>query len=350
MPTNDSENANPEISVIIVAYDYGRYIEAAIDSVLNQTVSPSAYEVIVVDDGSHDDTRERVAKYNQRVIYCYKDNGGQASAFNTGIRIAKGKFISFLDADDYWYPEKLEKVLNEFRESEHIDVVYHSLRLVDDQDKDLGVFPKTYSYIAKENPFGIFKEGRTPFGSTTSGLSFRTSVLVKLLPLPEDFKICADSYLMLAIQFLAHSFAVIEVPLACYRLHGANHWAMSQLAETAPTPQTKLSEINMLKMILHHLDRLTGDCNCVQHRTIMDLRLKIFCEEVYLAKQVKGYWVAVGMLLRGRHAFSAVKLSHKVFRIMDLSLHLLLPFNLYQKIRLSYVQSFLWGFVQTQIK
>ena len=141
--------------------------------------------IIVVDDGSEDDTRERVAKYIPRVTYLYKENGGQASAFNAGVAIARGEFVSFLDADDCWHPDKLERVLSEFRKSDHIDVVYHSLRLVDEKGKKLGIYPKTFSYIIKENPVGSFQEGMTPFGSATSGLSFRTSLLTKLLPVPK---------------------------------------------------------------------------------------------------------------------------------------------------------------------
>lgn len=96
----------PSISVIIPAYNYGRYIRTAIDSVLVQTLPAS--EIIVVDDGSTDDTEGEVRSYGSRVVYVKQSNSGVSVARNHGVGIAKGEYIAFLDPDDYWYPWKLE--------------------------------------------------------------------------------------------------------------------------------------------------------------------------------------------------------------------------------------------------
>src|SRR5580692_11385010 len=96
----------PTISVLIDTFNYGQYVEEAIDSALQQDISANEREILVVDDGSTDDTAERVRRFGNAVTYFRKPNGGQASAFNFGLRYARGKYVAFLDADDYWLPGK----------------------------------------------------------------------------------------------------------------------------------------------------------------------------------------------------------------------------------------------------
>lgn len=95
------------ITVIIPAYNAAAFIKRSIDSVLTQR--HPAQEIIVVDDGSTDGTAEIVKKYEERVRYIYQENRGVSAARNRGIREARGQWIAFLDADDEWLPEKLEK-------------------------------------------------------------------------------------------------------------------------------------------------------------------------------------------------------------------------------------------------
>jgi glycosyltransferase involved in cell wall biosynthesis len=94
------------VSVVIPTYNYGRFVTEAVDSVLAQTYPH--VEVIVVDDGSTDDTRQRLEHYRGRVVYVCQDNQGLSAARNTGIRLARGPFVALLDADDVWHPRKLE--------------------------------------------------------------------------------------------------------------------------------------------------------------------------------------------------------------------------------------------------
>ena len=101
-------SASLQISVVIPAYNAGQYIERAIRSVLEQSLSPC--EVIVVDDGSTDNTGEVIAgAFRDRVKYFRQVNRGVAAARNAGVKQASGAWIAFLDADDYWDPRKLEK-------------------------------------------------------------------------------------------------------------------------------------------------------------------------------------------------------------------------------------------------
>jgi len=97
----------PTISVVIPTYNYGCFICDAVDSTLRQTL-PAA-EVIVVDDGSTDDTGERLKSFGARVRYVRQENGGISVARNTGIKLSRGDWIALLDSDDIWHPQKLER-------------------------------------------------------------------------------------------------------------------------------------------------------------------------------------------------------------------------------------------------
>jgi glycosyltransferase involved in cell wall biosynthesis len=95
------------VSIIINNYNYGHFVSEAIDSALNQTYSQ--IEVIVVDDGSTDNSRKIIASYEHRITSILKENGGQASALNAGFAATQGDIICFLDADDIFLIEKLKK-------------------------------------------------------------------------------------------------------------------------------------------------------------------------------------------------------------------------------------------------
>lgn len=115
---------NPMFSVIIPTYEREKIIGRAIESVLNQTFTD--FELIIVDDGSTDGTRSRIRSYSdERIRYIYKENGGQNSAINEGIKNSRGYYIAFCDSDDEWLPQKLEKVYEKYMSDETIDVVYH---------------------------------------------------------------------------------------------------------------------------------------------------------------------------------------------------------------------------------
>lgn len=95
------------VSVIIPTYNRSKLITRAVDSALRQTY-PNC-EIIVIDDGSTDDTPQVLASYEDRIKYIFQENSGHAAARNTGIRAARGQWVAFLDSDDIWLPEKLSR-------------------------------------------------------------------------------------------------------------------------------------------------------------------------------------------------------------------------------------------------
>ena len=115
-------NSKPVISVIVPTYDYGRFIGDSIRSVLEQTYT--SYEIIVIDDGSSDETTSVLQQFDGRIRYVYQENRGPSAARNLGIKIARGEYISFLDADDLWTPNKLELQLSDINSHPDIGMVF----------------------------------------------------------------------------------------------------------------------------------------------------------------------------------------------------------------------------------
>lgn len=115
-----------KVSVIIPVYNASNYVAKAINSVLAQGYNN--YEIIVVDDGSTDETREVLNGYEDRIRYVYQNNAGPAKARNTGIKQARGDYITFLDADDLWLPDKLEKQLSFFNIHPQYSLVFTDMQ------------------------------------------------------------------------------------------------------------------------------------------------------------------------------------------------------------------------------
>lgn len=109
------EKINETVSVIIPTYNRANWICEAVDSVLSQTVSP--FEVIVIDDGSDDDTPERLRHYENRITVLTQKNKGVSAARNVGIKVARGRYIALLDSDDLWEKDKLACQLDFFRKN-----------------------------------------------------------------------------------------------------------------------------------------------------------------------------------------------------------------------------------------
>jgi len=122
-------NSESLVSVIIPNYNHAQYIGDAINSVLNQTYSN--YEIIFVDDGSTDNSREVIAEFGDQVQYIYQKNAGLSAARNTGIKASKGSLIGVLDADDMYEPDYLSTLVYALQENPDADGVYCGYQFVD---------------------------------------------------------------------------------------------------------------------------------------------------------------------------------------------------------------------------
>lgn len=210
----------PRISVLIDTYNHERYIEEAVQSVVDQDLPASEFEILVVDDGSTDRTPEIVRKFAPRVRLLQKKNGGQASAFNAGIPELRGDLVALLDGDDVWLPGKLARVAKEFGENPNCVMFYHSFSFWNPQQ---GWTRKQslegVSGDILSDPEKVLRYNAAP----TSSLAFRRDALVKMLPVPEGMIAMADTYLFGICVCLGPVQAIPEC-LTKNRIHGRNLW------------------------------------------------------------------------------------------------------------------------------
>ncbi len=129
-----------QVSVIIPAYNKADFTARAVESVLAQTYGD--IEIIVVDDGSVDETKSALAPYFGKVKYLYKENGGASSARNLGIQQASGEYIAFLDCDDIYFPEKIEKSVKCLEANPDFGFVHTPVYFIDEKGETLGRYPR----------------------------------------------------------------------------------------------------------------------------------------------------------------------------------------------------------------
>ena len=209
-----------KISVLLDNYNYGRYIGTAIESVLGQ--SHRAFELIIVDDGSTDNSREIIANYHDpRIISVLKENGGQASAFNAGFARASGDYVAFLDSDDVWDPNKLERCAKMLQANPDAVLLNHNYRGIDAQGHALGEPTKfwlTGNYDLKADLFKL--ETKLPLVPTSFFVGRRKECLELRLD-EKIWKIAADKPVVTGLGLRGLIFNFDEV-LGSYRCHGAN--------------------------------------------------------------------------------------------------------------------------------
>jgi glycosyltransferase involved in cell wall biosynthesis len=206
--------SNKLVSVVITCYNYGKYLANCIDSVFAQTYKN--IEVIVVNDGSTDNSDEVIQKYlsDSRIRYINQKNAGQANAKNTGIRNSRGSFIAFLDADDLWAANKLEKQIPLFSGPSE-GVVYCPAKYVDEAGHELN-FVATDEYL---NPRSgnvtewLFTDNFVPFSSAV----VRKECLEQYGVFDEALKMGIDWDLWLRIS-AGYKFAFVDERLFYYRI------------------------------------------------------------------------------------------------------------------------------------
>jgi hypothetical protein len=227
----------PLASVIVNNYNYARFLREAVDSALNQTYPNT--EVIVVDDGSTDGSREIIANYGDRIIPVLKENGGQNSALNAGFSQSRGKVIFFLDADDAMLPTAAEAAMELFGESD-VAKVHWPLVELDECSRETGRIwwgrlpeGNMRNVLVDEGPDGVAYP-------PTSGNAFARSFLESIFPLPDVWpkfvsrpsaretrwmvRPGPDLYLS-TLAVLHGRIKRLAKPQAFYRVHGQNGYS-----------------------------------------------------------------------------------------------------------------------------
>lgn len=215
----------PLVSILINNYNYAKFLREAIDSALNQTYLNT--EVVVVDDGSTDNSQDIIQSYGNKIVPILKENGGQASALNAGLAASRGDIICFLDSDDIFLPEKVTEIVNVFISHPEIGWCYHPLQLIDTNTGTVIEIKNRYQWSSREYDLrASLKRGKLghklPCYPATSGLCFTRSLLLQIFPLPEAKAITInDNYVKFTAIGLSKGFALAR-ELTIQRIHGAN--------------------------------------------------------------------------------------------------------------------------------
>jgi len=201
------------VSVVIPTYNYGRWVAEAIDSALAQTLPP--IEVIVVDDGSTDDTAAVLAAYGDRIRVIRQRNQGPATARNAGIAAARGDVVAFLDADDLWKPRKLELQMARFDAGPSLGFVHCGVETFDADGNTLDVLAGREGRLAAD----LLRLRTDVVAGPGSSLAVPKAVAEEIggfdatLPRSEDWDFCYRIAARYPIGYVAE-------PLVRYRLHG----------------------------------------------------------------------------------------------------------------------------------
>jgi glycosyltransferase involved in cell wall biosynthesis len=302
----DNENrgaAPPLVTVLIDTYNYGRFIEEAIESVLSQDFPIDRVQVLVVDDGSADDTCERVRKYGSKIEYFYKPNGGQASALNLGFARAGGDIVVLLDADDYFLPGKLSSVAEEFEKHPDAGLVYHALReLHTDTGKILTPEFVSVSGFLPDDARKLLTFCAYP----TSCLAFRRKVAEMVLPIPESLRLQADGYIELLAVLLAPAVAIPKA-LSVYRVHGRNLYYAGDGAGTAEARAIRArSHQNLMSEVTAWTVAHRGDLKYVSTELLLSSQL-LQLEEHNFAVEPPGRARFFWFLLRRNYTYSSLQ-------------------------------------------
>jgi len=216
--------SKPLVSIIIASYNNGKYLAEAIESALGQTYKD--LEIIVVDDGSTDNTRELVKQYQPKIHYLYQENQGVCSARNTGIKNSKGKYLQFLDADDILLSEKLELQVNFLESNPDYAVCYSDVRYFNNFDRTK-LSKGNYKFYSGDILKCLIQEN---FITIHAPLITR-ACLENTALFQTGFDSRGDWDLWLRIAYAGYKFYYMEKVLALCRWHG-NNMSLNHLRAT----------------------------------------------------------------------------------------------------------------------
>lgn len=209
--------AEPLVSICIPSHNYARYMSEALDAALDQ--SYRHVEVVVVDDGSVDDSPTVLASYADRVTIELQERLGQGAACNRAFALSSGDIVMFHDADDVLEHDAVERIVAAFTDA-RVSLVLGRLRDVDAQGRELpGTRPPAGCPMWGGDLRRLVLERGSFFWPETTGQSFRRTALDDIMPIPPAM--VPDIYLS-NLAALVGSVSVIERPVGRYRVHGTN--------------------------------------------------------------------------------------------------------------------------------
>ncbi len=244
--------AEPLVTCVICAYDYGAYVEAAVRSALEQEGLPGgaeALEVIVIDDGSTDETPQVLASFGDAITVIQQQNEGPAVATNRAIARARGRYVSLLDADDLWLPDKLARHVELLERDPHVGLVHGDMEVIDGAGRVTR--PSKHEWYG-ELPVVGRALGRllAVNEATTSAITLRTDLAQAIPPTPA-WAWCRDWWLAAHVA-ATHEVDAVPGAVAQYRIHGDNVSAQDAHSERAIRLWER--DLRVRRLLLRDLD------------------------------------------------------------------------------------------------
>ncbi|HVZ97553.1 MAG TPA: glycosyltransferase [Chitinophagaceae bacterium] len=314
----------PLVSVIIATYNYAQYIEHAIESIVQQHDVSQQVEIIVVDDGSTDNTKQLLAHYvNDGIIkYVYQENQGKAAATIRGIGESNGKYIFNLDADDYFLAGKIARTVEVFEEDESIVHVASPARFFSEEKNTTAGTEDVPSKIVATKINGLdllkyFYENNIVYGGGST-FAARSSVLKKI-NIPVEVDMYIDEFLLLTVLPLGKSYFIQE-PLSVWRIHKNNYsCSFNNLEEKLAKSSRLLPASNAVKKYLEQNKFDQKICNIYR---LKDLNRNIAFKETVGTKKLKD------ILSYAREVFFNIRPDWKMVKKYQV-LNRLLPLSIY---------------------
>jgi hypothetical protein len=240
-------SARPRVSVIVTAYNLAGYLPAALDSALAQESPGGPIQIIVVDDGSTDNTQEVLAAYADRVEVIRQDNGGLVKAVDTGLAAVRGEYVALLDADDEWPRDRLRRHAEILDANPQVGLVHGDMEVIDADGRT--IHPSFFAW-KREEPSGGRVLARLAKDNFVSGgaSTFRASLMPAIWPIPSeaaypDWWIACNVAAVADIRYDAAN-------ANRYRFHGAN---MGLGADRPKLLAIERRELPFRRWIMHNL-------------------------------------------------------------------------------------------------
>jgi hypothetical protein len=319
-------------SVLIDTYNHERFIEQAINSVLEQDFPVSDREIIVVDDGSTDRTPEIARKFGPRIRLLRKENGGQASAFNAGIPECRGEIIAFLDGDDWWAPKKLSAVAEALATDASVGLVGHGITEVfSDGSQHAQLIKDTPRFrIDSEAGALAFRLRKSFLG--TSRMTCRAAVLRQIGKVPEALTIQADEYLF-TLAGVFSDVLILRDSQTFYRLHETNAFQVSSGSTRALRRKQHVMEA-VAKSVAA---RFAGEKISERVARIVLESIETEAELIRLSLDMGFPWETVATELRNQRIMHPdTSIPRWLFKCLGLVLACVMPSRTYYSLRASF--------------